>query len=109
MPKFKIQYETDLVEHYKDFGVNKIFNPSNEFNKIIDEKAFVSQIVHQSMIDVDEKGTEASAVTVIMVNKESGRFFSKEPIDFILDRPFGFFIVDFEKDLVLFSGVYGLK
>jgi len=31
------------------------------------------------------------------------------PIDFILNRPFGFFIVDIEKDLLLFTGVYGLK
>jgi len=25
MPKFKINCKTDLVSHYKDLGVNKIF------------------------------------------------------------------------------------
>jgi len=33
----------------------------------------------------------------------------EEPIEFFLNRPFGFFIVDIQRDLLLFSGVYGVK
>ena len=105
MPKFKIEYETNLVSHFKDFGVTKIFQESNDFNKIIDYKCQVSEIIHKTFINVDEIGTEASAFTGFKIKDLSYTF----PIEFILNRPFGFFIVDIEKDLLLFAGVYGVK
>ena len=53
------------------------------------------------MIDVDEKGTEAAAATVI-ITKISG-YRSEEPIEFKADKPFTYYILD-DSGNVYFAG-----
>ena len=59
------------------------------------------------MIDVNEEGVEAAAVTAIMMVESSGEINPAEPVLMILDHPFQFFIYDKSEGLVLFEGRVG--
>ncbi|MHC4381903.1 MAG: serpin family protein [Planctomycetota bacterium] len=59
---------------------------------------FISMIVHEALIEVDEVGTEAAAATGIVM-KRGGR-----PLNFAVNHPFIFLIRDRETGSVLFLG-----
>ena len=50
---------------------------------------FISDVIHQAYVDVNEEGTEAVAATVIIMS-------ICMPEKFIADRPFVFYIKDLE-------------
>ena len=62
-----------------------------------------SQVLHKTYISVDEKGTEAAAVTAIAMATTS---LPPKPIVLVLDRPFYFAIIDETSEEVLFMGQY---
>ncbi|MBQ7668087.1 MAG: S-layer homology domain-containing protein [Clostridia bacterium] len=108
IPKFKIEYEKSLVDVLKEMGVKRAFDPSgaeirdtmfiNVLNNI-----YVSDVIHKTYIDVDEEGTEAAAVTAIIM-KATAAYNPEEPIEFTADRPFIYFIRDNESGAILFMG-----
>ena len=59
---------------------------------------FISDVVHQAFIGVDEYGTEAAAATAVILAGYAG-----PPPEFTVDRPFLFFIRD-ATGLILFAG-----
>jgi serpin B len=66
-------------------------------------RPYVSAVVHQANIDVDEKGTEAAAATAVGVDTGGG----PSPLDEITlryDQPILFFVRDVETGSVLFMG-----
>lgn len=81
-------------------GITDLFEQSLANLSKINQNYFVSSILHKTKIRVDEKGTEASAVTSsIFANKAT-------PPVFNANRPFLYFIVDKATRLILFSGSY---
>ena len=66
---------------------------------------FIDEVVHKTYISIDEIGTEAAAATAIMAGG-SGASQPPEPIDFIADEPFTYFIYDRANDEILFVGEY---
>ena len=103
IPKFKASFKTSLNSIMKKLGVNSIFKPSADFDKISSGSIFVSDIIHQAFIQVDEEGTEAAAVTVIKMEKSVSKAAKKVPV-FVADRPFHYHIVNKTKQVILFSG-----
>ena len=66
---------------------------------------YISQVIHATKIEVNEKGTEAAAATVVAA--ESGAAAPpQEGITLILDRPFLYGIVDLYTGVPLFLGTY---
>jgi serine protease inhibitor len=60
-------------------------------------------VIHQATIDVDEKGTTASAATaVVMVTGGPG--YQGARITFRVDRPFPFILRDRTSGAILFMG-----
>ena len=53
------------------------------------------------MIEVEEEGTTAAAATAIIMTKRSSR---PRVTQFIVDRPFLFFLCDLETGMLLFQG-----
>jgi serpin B len=100
LPKFKIEYKKTLVETLYSLGMEKVFNPFQAdlsgINGVGD--LFVSNVIHQSFIEVDEKGTEAAAATVIVIDYNSAG------TSFDVNRSFVFFIRDNRTNSVLFTG-----
>ncbi|KAJ6639995.1 Serine protease inhibitor 42Dd [Pseudolycoriella hygida] len=100
IPKFKIDYEIKLNDVLKNLGMTHMFNPSNDFNGLLEteEKLLVSDVVHKAFIEIDEKGSEAAAATAARMIA-----YSAPPV-FFADHPFMFFLRDTETNTMIFSG-----
>eukprot|EP00579_Thalassiosira_antarctica_P017117 CAMPEP_0201945886 /NCGR_PEP_ID=MMETSP0903-20130614/54133_1 /ASSEMBLY_ACC=CAM_ASM_000552 /TAXON_ID=420261 /ORGANISM="Thalassiosira antarctica, Strain CCMP982" /LENGTH=540 /DNA_ID=CAMNT_0048488967 /DNA_START=521 /DNA_END=2139 /DNA_ORIENTATION=- len=69
---------------------------------------FIDKVIQKTVIDVNEEGVEAAAVTAAMAMPTSlGPDDPNVPILMILDHPFQFFIYDHDEELVLFEGRLG--
>ena len=102
LPKFKIEFEAQLVKTFEDLGVKEIFQESANFEEITDAKVSVSKIIHKAVIEVQEEGAEAAAATAIVVEGRSANRRQKKIVEF--DRPFLFMIQDVNHRIPLFMG-----
>lgn len=105
LPKFKMEYGIkELKKSLSELGMGIIFTDSADFSGIA-EGLFINKVMHKAVIDVNEEGTEAAAVTVGEMTVTSVR----EPVSFIANRPFIFVIADNEEGNILFMGkkLYG--
>ena len=65
-PKFKLEYEKSLVNAFTKMKMKKAFSDFAEFTNLNEGIALkIGDILHKTFIEVDEKGTEAAAVTAI--------------------------------------------
>lgn len=105
MPKFRIEYSQDLNDMLKNIGINTAFEPGKaEFGKMFDSgNMWFTKTIHKTFIDVDEKGTEAAAVTAIGM---AGSAMPPEPIELKFNKPFHFVICDNTSGEILFMGRY---
>lgn len=98
IPRFKIEYEPkDIVDKLIELGMGGAFFRGADFSGI-SEDVWITDVKHKAVIDVNEKGTEAAAVTIIGVGTTT------MPNSFIADRPFMFVIADNETGTILFMG-----
>jgi serpin B len=58
-------------------------------------------VVHKSVVAVDEKGTEAAAATVALMELKG---IPQKEKEFVADHPFLFAIADLKTETVLFLG-----
>ena len=65
---------------------------------------YINQVLHKTFINVDEKGTQAGAAT--MVAAGDGAEAPHEVKQVHLDRPFLYMIVDTRKNIPLFMGTF---
>ena len=103
IPKFKIKDTNCLNESLANQGLENIFEGANNFEKISPVSMVVANVIQKVVVDVDENGTEAAAVTKIEMYKRA-RPNKVEPKSVILDRPFVFMIYDINNEEVLFMG-----
>jgi len=69
---------------------------------------WVSDVVQKAVIKVDEKGTTAAAVTVVVVAGNASVPQPQPKFEMVCDRPFMFVLYDYTYDggnQVLFTGV----
>ncbi len=105
MPKFEVEYTDSLKDELSQLGFENIFDFG--FDKLLkNEPLFVDDILHKTYIKVDEKGTEAAAVTVVGMMGSGNPQEMPEPIEFKADKPFYFVIRDNENGEILFMGRY---
>ena len=101
MPKFKIEYGIkDLLPPLTRLGMGIAFTDSADFSGMHPD-LFISRVDHKAVIEVNEKGSEAAAVTVVEMQLTSA---PAEPIEFTADRPFFFVISDDRTGTILFMG-----
>jgi serpin B len=103
LPKFKFRTQVDLVDALAALGVTDLFNPDLADLSAITaaEKLYVSGVLHEAFIDVDEKGTEAAAATAVVIRASAA---PSEPVQLTVDRPFIVVLRDLETKAVLFLG-----
>ena len=108
MPKFSAEWKGNLEDTLPLLGLEDAFVPgAADFSSLGDnpEGYFINQVIHATKIEVNEKGTEAAAATVVAA--ESGAAAPlQEGITLILDRPFLYGIVDLYTGVPLFLGTY---
>ncbi len=97
-PRFNLDVSYDLKRDLSAMGVTSIFDEKADLSGIAgDGQLYVSDAVHKAFINVNEKGTEAGATTII-ASSSSG------PPTFLADHPFVFVIQDRETGNILFIG-----
>jgi serpin B len=108
LPKLDIEVHNPLKELLANQGMEKAFSPNEaEFQSMIEvagENVYVSDIFQNARIILDEKGTEAAAVTVVDMNVTSAQVPS-EPIVFECNKPFLYIIKDDASGAILFVGI----
>ena len=108
MPKFEADWQGNLEKILPGMGLEDAFVPGTaDFSKMGDnpEGYFISKVIHAAKIEVNEKGTEAAAATVVHTNCGAGTP-PQEGVILILDRPFLYGIIDLQTNVPLFLGTY---
>ncbi|MBQ7095748.1 MAG: serpin family protein [Clostridia bacterium] len=103
LPKFKREYSLELNGLLSEMGMPSAFSMEQaNFSKIAELPLYISRVLHQTAIEVDEQGTKASAVTGLGMNGGSSAPAEKKQVN--LNRPFIYFILDNSTDLPIFIG-----
>jgi serine protease inhibitor len=104
-PKFKLNYNVVLNDPLQALGMRQAFiEGTANFSAMADEPLSVSEVMQKSFVDVNEEGTEAAAVTtIIMRNSAIER--PQAPFEMIVNRPFLFMIADRVTGIILFTGI----
>jgi serpin B len=107
LPKFRVDSDVPAKASLEALGVKDAFLPNTaSFPKLGSEPAsgvFLTDVVHQATVSVDEQGTEASAATGISAGGGSAGP-APEPKVVTVDRPFLFAIRDNVTGSLLFVG-----
>lgn len=100
LPKFELSYKVEMKDILKSMGMEVPFEDGQaDFSGINpDASLFISEVKHKTYVKVDEKGTEAAAVTSVGVGVTS------VPQTFSVNRPFVFMIREHNSGAILFMG-----
>ena len=111
LPKFDMENKFDLMDALQALGMQKPFEPGvAEFDRMFEPKPgyyyWISRVIQKARISVAEWGTEAAAVTVVMMSGESAGPGEEQPkpVYFFADHPFLFFIGEATSGTILFEG-----
>jgi len=105
LPRFTLRYEKDLNDCLMAMGMQRAFSPEAEFPAMARAPLMIGLVKHKTFVDVNEKGTEAAAVTaVLMVPGCAAPRETKKPFEMIVDRPFVCAIRDERTGTMLFLG-----
>ena len=113
LPRFEFDFSAELSQNFKSLGMKDVFTGNADFSIMRKEKdIFISSIIHKTYIKVDEKGTEAAAVTAVVMRCMAA--FPSDPIPVMkVDHPFLFVIRNTDlqpgNDIVFISKVESLK
>jgi serpin B len=104
LPKFNLNCAVELKQPLEALGMETAFTPDADFSNMSSEALFVSSVRQQAVVEVNEEGTEAAAVTVVTVVASAVIGYSTPPFQMIVDRPFLFIIEDQQAGTILFMG-----
>lgn len=105
MPRFTLENKMDLIPALQALGMKKAFTNEADFSSMSDIATYISLVQQATRLKVDEEGSEGAAVTVI--GGETSPGMPEEKVDFFLDRPFLFQILEPATGTVLFMGQVG--
>lgn len=86
LPRLRLTARYDLRRTLTDLGVRTLFTDRAELSRITSEPLAVSQVVHESVLRVDEEGLEGAAATAMMMRIAMA--VSDDPVRVVVDRPF---------------------
>ena len=101
-PKLKMEYEKELNHVLSAMGMPVLFTNAADLSKISPPagKIQVSFVKQNAFVEVDEKGTEAAAVTTIGIELTSAPVYPS----FHCNKPFLFFIYEKSSGTIQFVG-----
>ena len=102
LPKFEVKYRKLLKDALKSMGITEIWEEGNGdlsgLGNSLCGPMYVSRVIHETFLKVDEQGVEGAAVTVVGVGVES------VPPVIEFNRPFEFVIYHKETLAPVFMG-----
>lgn len=107
VPKYELEWSDSLVDILSAMGLAGAFDPAvadfTAMGTCPNGPLYIGDVIHKTILKVNEKGTEAAAVTVV----EAACGAAMPPDDLVVltfDRPFVCGIVDMETGAPLFLG-----
>jgi serpin B len=106
LPRFKVEARLSLGPTLSGMGMPDAFDPNAaDFSGITGKKdLFISKVLHQAVVEVNEKGTEAAAATAVVVAPKAMPGRRVAPPVFRADHPFFYMITYKSSDSLLFMG-----
>lgn len=108
LPKFELKTEIDVRSSLETAGFVKVFSSTADYTGITEDSHVVpGALIHKTFISIDEKQTEAAAVTEMVVTAGPGPgdpSSPPEPRIFRADHPFMFLLTDTMTGDILFIG-----
>lgn len=107
-PIFKCDYEITLNNSLQNLGLSLMFDEqAADFSNMTEDenRLFVSEVIHKTMIEVDAEGTKAAAATAVVMDKAGACPDFEESREVRVDRPFVYAIMDNSNQLPIFIGV----
>ena len=101
LPRFEVESNLPLSQTLKGMGMPEAFSEAADFSGMSDVPLSISDVLHKAYILVNESGTEAAAVTTVIVGVTS---LPPDPKELTIDRPFLFVLYDRQSGAVLFVG-----
>jgi serpin B len=106
LPKFKYDFKEHLNDPLINLGLGVAFSDTANFSRITPTGGInISEVIHQTFIDVQEEGTEAAAATIVHIDGSSGGEYV--PSYFKADRPFLYVIKENSTGAIVFIGKVG--
>ncbi|WP_017662408.1 serpin family protein [Baaleninema simplex] len=96
-PRFRLDSDAQLNEALQSAGLESIFRNDADFSNIVSDGFWIDLVKQKTYVEVNERGTEAAAVTAIIGTRAA-------PQEIVFDRPFFFAICDTETNAILFLG-----
>ena len=110
IPKILMQTRFFANETLKSMGAKAIFDTIKPIHLLgIDngtDSLFVKNVIHKTFLEINEKGSEAAAVTEVELEKKSDEAPPPPPkkFTFVANRPYMFFIAEDNLQTILFMG-----
>ncbi len=101
LPRFETGNTIDLKKVMSDLGMPTAFTDGAEFPYFCNSSVHIGDMFQVAKIKLDEQGTEASAVTVIEMEKGMPKRY-----EFHADRPFLYIISELSTGAIFFIGQY---
>ncbi len=101
IPRFTIGYKTLLNDALGSLGMDEAFDRDlADFSQMTEDQRqlFLSRVIHETVVEVNEEGTVAAAATVVEVTTDS------IPPEIVANRPFLFMIRERNSGTILFLG-----
>jgi len=101
LPKFEVKYKRELSTDLKAMGMPRAFDMNNaQFQKVGNAggNIYLTRVIHDTFLKIDEKGAEGAAVTTVGFGVES------VPPTIIFDRPFLLVLRHVETGIPIFIG-----
>ena len=102
LPKTEVRWDGDLTGDLKALGMPTAFrSDAANFTRMSDSKPlWIDSVMHKTYLRVDEKGTEAAAVTSVQMGATAAPL--QQPFQMTVDRPYLMALVDDDSGAILF-------
>jgi serine protease inhibitor len=110
IPRFKVDYHARLDPALKVLGMGRAFDPDRaQFDGIRTgwPPLWIDQVSHRAVVEVNEEGTEAAAVTAVAMLRAARNAPPPRQFQMIVNRPFFVVIRDEIAGTILFMGWVG--
>lgn len=110
IPKFSADCGLELNDVLRAMGMSDAFDPdrANFFgigHTADGSSLFISQVLHKTHIDINERGTKAGAATAVVMMEPTSDAPVKDPQTVYLNRPFVYMLIDCQQNLPIFLGM----
>ncbi len=110
LPRFKLETTYNLIPDLKSLGMLDAFSPEvADFGGLtqspsLEERLYISLVIHKAFVEVNEKGTEAAAATIVGMARAMAPVRRPFVPEFTANHPFLSAIVDTQTGAILFIG-----